>query len=374
MTDDARRTETSLGYLRAFVTLMVVAHHAMLAYHPFAPPPSFDAAPWWRAFPVVDVDRCASFATAVAFNDNFFMALMFFISGLFVWKSLERKGPARFVRDRALRLGIPLVVSLLVLAPLAYYPAYLQAGGSGIGGYLRAYVALHPWPIGPAWFLWVLLAFDVIAAGLFTVVRRLPAAPKHPVVAFALLVALSAAAYIPLGRAVGELAWDGVGPLVMQIGRAGLYFLYFAFGIVAGRQLDRSFVPSLARWWYAWVALAAVAFYVAIGFETKAMLGLVSPLVADAAFVATCAASSFGLVAVFVRFAGSRRLALDSLRDNAYGIYLVHYAAVAWLQYSLLEAALPGLVKGVLVTGAAIAVSWMVSVALRRSRAIARVV
>ena len=41
------------------------------------------------------------------FNDDFFMSLMFFISGLFVWSSLQRKGSASFVRDRLRRLGIP---------------------------------------------------------------------------------------------------------------------------------------------------------------------------------------------------------------------------------------------------------------------------
>lgn len=29
----------AIGYLRAFVTMLVVAHHAALAYHPFAPAP-----------------------------------------------------------------------------------------------------------------------------------------------------------------------------------------------------------------------------------------------------------------------------------------------------------------------------------------------
>ena len=46
--------------LRAFVTLLVVAHHAVLAYHPYAPPPasSLTAPPMlWMAFPVVDSQR-----------------------------------------------------------------------------------------------------------------------------------------------------------------------------------------------------------------------------------------------------------------------------------------------------------------------------
>ena len=88
----------SIGCLRAFITLMVVAHHAALAYHPYAPAPpaTLTAVPRiWQAFPVVDSQRSTLFALFVGFNDMFFMALMFFLSGLFVWKSLERKRRGR---------------------------------------------------------------------------------------------------------------------------------------------------------------------------------------------------------------------------------------------------------------------------------------
>jgi hypothetical protein len=34
----AKAYSLSIGYLRAFITVLVVAHHAVLAYHPFAPP------------------------------------------------------------------------------------------------------------------------------------------------------------------------------------------------------------------------------------------------------------------------------------------------------------------------------------------------
>ena len=121
----------SIGYLRAFITLLVVAHHAALAYHPYAPEPpgSLTTIPrLWQAFPVVDSQHSDLSTLFVAFNDIFFMALMFFISGLFVWKSLERKGAANFLRDRALRLGLPFVAAALIVAPLAYYPTYIQSG------------------------------------------------------------------------------------------------------------------------------------------------------------------------------------------------------------------------------------------------------
>ncbi len=92
------------------------------------------------------------------------------------------------------------------------------------------------------------------------------------------------------------------------------------------------------------------------------------------AFVLSCAASSCALLAVFLRFARKANAVGDSLRDNAYGIFLVHYAFVAWLQYALLSADVGGLAKGAIVTVGALALSWAVSAALRTIPIVRRVV
>ncbi len=114
------------------------------------------------------VPRCL-----VGFNDLFFMSLMFFLSGLFVWHALTTKGAARFLRDRLLRLGLPFVVAAGVLAPLAYYPTYLQISGhTGLAGFWHQWLLLGNWPAGPAWFIWVLLTFDCIAALLFVLAPK----------------------------------------------------------------------------------------------------------------------------------------------------------------------------------------------------------
>ena len=78
--------------------------------------------------PVIDPMTSRAFDLLPALLNNFFMALMFFISGLFVWKSLAKKGAAAFLMDRWRRLGIPFVLSLAVIMPLAYYPAFLLSG------------------------------------------------------------------------------------------------------------------------------------------------------------------------------------------------------------------------------------------------------
>jgi len=383
----------ALAYLRAFLTVLVVAHHAVLAYHPYGPPlNSFvDTSRIWRAFPVIDGAKSQVFALLVGFNDIFFMSLMFFVSGLFVWTSLQRKGPARFLCDRTLRLGLPFAIGAAILAPLAYYPAYLQrAADHSLGTFVRQWLAQPDWPAGPVWFLCVLLVFNWLAAAIYRLApmpveiagRWAVVAYRFPVGFFHALVGISALAYIPLSLRVSPAAWSTLGPFTFQTARILHYAAYFLIGMIAGRfAIDRGLLASggqLARNWMRWVVYALAAFAIAstvivIVITAKAGKPGWSAL-ASFMFVLSCAASSFAVAAIFVRFFAARTRMRDSLAENAYGIYLVHYVFVNWLQYALLNVSIPGLAKGVLATVLGLALSWGVIAALRRIPTVARLI
>ena len=341
-------------------------------------------------FPWSTAGRWAGFAPLVGFNDIFFMALMFFLSGLFVWKSLQRKGSGQFVRDRALRLGLPFIVAAAVVAPLAYYPSYLQTGASGVAGFWQQWKSLGNWPAGPAWFVWVLLAFDLIAAAMFLVTPKWGVAlgkiscgtDRRPNVFFGLLVVLSAAVYIPLAVIFNPFAWVDFGPFFFQTSRILHYLLYFLMGAGVGAYgLDRGLLArdgKLGRRWWLWALRALLAFGIAGGAGIATLTSHLGSrgweIASDATWVVSCAASSFAFLALFVRFARTRRKMFDSLSDNAYGMYLVHYAFVSWLQYALLKAALPAIAKGSIVFLGTVALSWATVAALRRIPAITRVI
>jgi hypothetical protein len=384
----------ALGYLRAATTVLVVAHHAVLAYVPFAPaaPASLTAQPpWWKAFPVVDAQRFAGFSVLVGFNDTFFMSLMFFLSGLFVWNSLERKGAGAFLRDRFLRLGIPFVGAAALVAPLAYYPTFLQSGAApSLRAFGRQWLSLSDWPAGPAWFVWVLLAFALVAALLSRLMpqwgerlgRRLSAVSARPARFFLLLVSVSGLVYIPMSLVFNPLSWSAFGPFTFQTSRIFHYLAYFLIGgglgaWGSGRGL---LAPDgkLARCWPAWAFSSAVAFALAVAITIVAVSSpspsLTLRAIGGLVFVLCCAASSFAFLAFFLRFARSRSAIFDSLRDNAYGIYLVHYAFVSWLQYAMLKAGLPAVQKGSAVFLGALMLSWAASAMMRRIPGVARVI
>ena len=55
----------------------------------------------------------------------FFMGLLFFIAGFFVPSSFERKGALGFLRDRTIRLGIPVLLYMFAIGPATeYYVAH----------------------------------------------------------------------------------------------------------------------------------------------------------------------------------------------------------------------------------------------------------
>jgi surface polysaccharide O-acyltransferase-like enzyme len=375
----------ALSNLRAITILIVVAFHSVLAYLVYIPVTvtDFSSAPWgWRSFPIIDSRRFFGFDLFCAWQDVYLMALFFFLSGLFVAPSLARKSGWPFLRDRLVRLGLPFVFGTLVLIPLAIYPAYLAtASDPNFAAFLDAWLALPFWTNGPLWFLWQLLALNIVAAFLHwlaphaieTLGRWAADAATWFGRYFVALIAISAAAYVPLAIAFTPWAWSDSGVLAVQFCRPLLYAVYFFAGVGMGAAgIDRglvSFDGVLARYWARWLAAALVSLFVWMGLTALTMNGpapVIIQVAADLGFVVACATGCFFVVAVSLRFAAGPSRLLDSLSANAYGLYLVHYNFVVWLQYALLGVALFAAVKAAIVFGATLLLSSLAILAVRR--------
>ncbi len=375
-----------LGNLRAVVILIVVAFHAVLPYLASQPllPFAFDAAPYrWIAFPILDRERWFGFDLFCAWQDVSLMSLMFFLAGLFAPQSLLRKGSRAYLTDRWWRIGLPFILAVALLSPLAYYASYrVTAADPSFAAFWQHWRALPMWPTGPQWFLWQLLLFSALGAALHAAApswrsvsgRLVAACNERPMHFLAALTALSALGYVPLAMVFGPWEWTYLGPLSFQLGRPLHYFVYFFAGFAVGSYgIDRSVLRRdgpVASHWRAWLA-AAVACFAAWGGLTSLTLPdweaspLAYRLAAALVFPIASATGALAFVAVALRWLQRRERALDSLSANAYGIYLVHYVFVLWLQYALLGADLNAFGKVGLVFTAALALSWASSAAIR---------
>src|SRR3984957_6111665 len=259
----------ALDRARTFITLLVIVHHSVVNY---------------TYFGNGDRMRWLGFDLAVLFNDSFFMACMFFISGLFVRDSLVRNGTGNFLRHRAWRLGVPFLLSVFVLMPIAYYPTFLRYHLPGTTDFNFFHFWWHtltigPWPSGPAWFLWVLLALDALAAAVWAVApgainglgQLILALRGRAIIAFAAFLLFSTVIYLPLHMVVGDGAWlePGGFPVPIQTSRILLYAGYFFLGVGLGATDLRTGLLAeggeVAKRWPVWLACAAV-FYGAILF------------------------------------------------------------------------------------------------------------
>jgi len=352
----AERTRiVAFDYLRGFVTSLVVLHHSVLAYCRYG---HFDRLHYlWSTAPIVDDTKWIGFDVLVLFNDSYFMPLMFLLSGLFVWQGLQRKGGAAYLGGRLRRLGLPFAIAVVTAIPLAYYPSFRMTGSTiGFADFWVETIFSGPWPSGPAWFLAVLLGFDCVAAMVFGTVRR--ASSSGNVVPFLILAIVSAAAYFPMLWLFGPTYWFSFGPFAVQASRVGLYGVYFLAGVVVGPR------PRDDRSWRVWALLAVTLFICLIWVVFARPAGWLN--LYGVGLILFCAAANFAWFTIFSRFARHPSTVGDSLAANAYGIYLVHYPVVIWMQFALLNVPVDAIVKAALVFSVALSLSWGIAIVLRR--------
>jgi hypothetical protein len=376
----------ALDRARTFITLLVVLHHSVINYTHFGHG---------------DRMRWLGFDLVVLFNDSFFMACMFFISGLFVCGSLARRGSADFLKRRIWRLGVPFLVSIFVVMPIAYYPSFVRYHLSATTDFNFFHFWWHtltvgPWPSGSAWFLWVLLAQGAIAALLWAAAPRaiealgrlIYALRDRPLTAFASFLVFTIIIYLPMRLMFGDSSWlvPGHYPLPIQTSRILLYAGYFFAGVGVGAVGLRAGVLAgnglLAQRWMVWSGLALAAYGAILLLVYAHHSGLVDlnspPLwwhtAYGLAFATFSAAMTFTVPAVFLRFARSSFALLDAMQPQAYGIYLLHFIPLIWLQYVLYDPAFPAFVKFAIVFAGTLSISWALTVLLRKVPAAARMI
>ncbi len=380
-----------VDYLRSFLTVLVVAHHSSLAYTTFA---SFDKVAYIRStHPIVDPQRWVGLDIFENFNDVFFMSLMFLIAGLFVVKSIQRKGTAAFIRDRFFRLFIPFLLIGTVINLIAHYPAYLIAHGNGsIRDYIIDFFAVEQWPVGPPWFIWVLFVFNLAFAFIYLIKQYLvrTQAPSHvqeharvtrtvdPRLAPLRWFLLTFVLYVTFAFWLGPGKWTGFGPFDFQVSRVALYFGYFLLGTWLGtRNFNEGLFglsSPLVRHWLLWLALC-VGTYTLLTISAPYLTALVKEgtlpeftgyLIYFSIYTASCTFSSIAFMATFRALTGRTSAVWNSLSEHAYLIYLLHYPFVIWTQYFLMDAPIPAFVKFLLAFLASLTASWVLAVQLRK--------
>ena len=83
-------------------------------------------------------------------------------------------------------------------------------------------------------------------------------------------------------------------------------------------------------------------------------------------FSAFSVAMMFLILAYFLKFKQSGRSVLDPMQPDAYGMFLVHYPIVLWLQYWLFDFDIPAIGRALIALTLTVGFSWAATRALRK--------
>jgi glucans biosynthesis protein C len=227
-----------LDNLKVLLVVGVIAVHAAIIY-------GVDGSFYLEDYDSMADPSIGVLTVFVGIGFLFGLGAFFLVAGRLSGPSLDRKGPGRFVRDRLVRLGIPVVFYLLAIAPVMEYVKYRDEGG-GQGFLSFAWDQRSDPAPGPTWFLEALLAFSLAYALLRALRPGRPPVSRRPlrwpqVAAVALAIA-------PLSFATHLVFPIGEEHFHIQFALFPQYAILFGLGCAAGRRgWLETLTPELRR-------------------------------------------------------------------------------------------------------------------------------
>ena len=344
--------------LHTSLIILVVLHHVALIYGAFAP------------FYYVEPPFNSAFLIFGLLNQGWFMGALFLLSGYFTPGSFDRKGPGSFLKDRLLRLGIPLIVFYFVLNPVSSIGAwYMPTDLTGITTPLtwQAYPSLLG--MGPMWFVAILLTFDFgfVVWRMLTRNRtadsKSKASPPSYLQIGIFILVLAMVSYlvrvvIPIGKYVLDF------PTLAYLPQ---YLSFFMAGAVAYRRNWFRSLPSSMGWagFAATVVAGAVLFPLAFGGHFSGGGHWRSAVYAlwDSTFaVGICLAA----IVFFRRFFDWQGKLGRFLSQHSYTVYVIHIPIVVFLGVAFKGINLEPLLKFGMVSVIAVPTCFAVAYIVRK--------
>ena len=359
-----------LDNLRIYLTILVILHHASLGYG--------GAGDWVGDGALVDpaIDAVSAMLLPLfnGINQSYFMSAFFLFAGYFTPRSFDKKGSRLFLKDRLIRLGIPILIYTTIIVNIN---AYMLAAYIGYPYHIR--IGYEP---GHLWFLQALLLFAIIYAIFRALANK--GVLKKPFQIYrntfppdAILV-LCIAILTILTFTVRLVFPVGVWFMQVQPGHFVHYTFCFFIGILAyhGDWFRRLSKAQGRRWGI--MSLVAIPFLFILGvlggalknpeqFVAHIMGGLHWQTFAYTAW------ESFLLlgITIFLLFFFREKLnrtgpLARSMAVNVYTVYIIHQTILAAFHILFLPASIPTIFKFFIVSMITIILCFLLSIAIQR--------
>ena len=312
------------------------------------------------------------FAFYLTFTQAYFMSLLFMVSGYFTQMSLTRKGTPKFIRGRLFRLGLPLLIFIFLIHPVAVLLVYPDM--DFWDWYLRGIRTFRfvEWT-GPLWFVEALLIFTLIYVLVFKLfIRR----------EFKIKLKISSVSVILLIAAITVVAFSlrlvypiGSSFYNLQFSFFSAYMFMFAIGILANAAgwFEQVTFREGKKWLLISLGLGIPAWFVIVFFMGLAEGnmefegGMNWPALAyalwESFFCVTFILALLGLFKYKLNISGRFQ---KFLSDHAFGVFVFHAPILIGISMLLKEWDLYPIIKFFIVASMALLGSFLFSWLVRK--------
>jgi surface polysaccharide O-acyltransferase-like enzyme len=348
--------------LRIILTILVVLHHVLVTY----------GAPgnWYYTEKSSFPGAVIPMTMIVTINQSFFMGFFFFLSAYFIIPSYQKKGAGRFVTDRLLRLGIPVIFYSFILSPLLSYLVYYF----GKGHHISFFQYLHGFDdwidFGVLWFVAAVLLFTLLYVLLRKMIRNYPSTKSASPSFWSILLFAAGVGIVSFfTRIIFPVGWT-LKYTGFQLGYFPQYVALFIVGISASRNgwLDKLDFQTGKRCFRVamWLLLFFPVFLIiektvgmpqdwfTSGFHWQQLLYAVWEQVLGFSII-TC------LLCYGKRYWKSSGVAAGKLSRSAFGVYIFHPLVIVCLALALRNWNIEPGVKCLLVVPLAVAGSFLLA-------------
>lgn len=363
--------------LRIFLTILVIVHHTAIAY---------GASGGWCyiASETVKGAGMIAMSSMLAVNQAFFMSLFFFISAFFTPGSIDRKGTSKFLKDRMIRLGIPLLLTMTLINPSLLYGIAVYTNRTTASWSEFVWTSNTQYPsTSHMWFVLALLIFEFAYVIYRTFYKNSNSRKIQNWVPgnIHILIFLIACSLIAFGiRLVYPIG--GKNFIGLQFGYFGLYTMFYTLGIVASRRqwMERLSFRQAKLWGI--VALAAIPLIVLAWISLindpslfeQFVGGLHWRAFALASWEAiVCLGLSYYLLMAFKKFINISNGFFSEMAANSYSVYFIHPVIVVGFTMLFEQVSIAPSAKFVIVSLLSITICFVFSFLIRKIPGVKRV-
>lgn len=345
--------------IKVFLTCLVVAHHAGQAYGPTG-----------GVWPVADSNKANWLGQFFFINASYMMGLYFFISGYFMLFSLNLKTNAQFIKERLVRLGIPLLVfTFFVFLPFNYYGSAKDMNVFIF--FVNTYCNQPPIATGHLWFVASLLLYSFFYLLFFrnqnNPAKVTAAKPFRLYYLFIYIILLSLVSAVVRLQYPIDMWQTWLVPV--EVAHIPQYLSLFLIGALFNRYqwLDKFKLTTGLLF----LGIAVSAYII-----NEKLPHSVKEYWLTESFVESllCAGISMALLTLFRHYGNRSNAVIRSLSHNAYGIYLFHVLIVIAIQLFLLGWNVNANIKFAVVTVLGIFLSLCLSALLRKIGLVKKVI